>query len=101
MQAGTFEDPHGTLGSTAYWPVTWRQLPAEGWCRAALLPGAGTLAFIDIDSLQKRVYGHQKQGARFGHTKIQGKSLLVRRAERAGRNGEHAAAGASDRRHPG
>ena len=24
------------------------------------------------------VYGHRKQGARFGHTKIQGKSLLVR-----------------------
>ena len=46
--------------------------------RAPLLPGAGTLAFIDIDSMQKRVYGHQKQGAKFGHTKIQGKSLLVR-----------------------
>jgi len=46
--------------------------------RAPLLPGAGTLAFIDIDSMQKRVYGHKKQGARFGHTKIQGKSLLVR-----------------------
>jgi DDE family transposase len=45
---------------------------------APLLPGAGTLAFIDIDSMQKRVYGHRKQGARFGHTKIQGKSLLVR-----------------------
>ena len=28
--------------------------------------------------MQKRVYGHDKQGARFGHTKIQGKSLLVR-----------------------
>ena len=28
--------------------------------------------------MQKRVYGHKKQGARFGHTKIQGKSLLVR-----------------------
>jgi len=28
--------------------------------------------------MQKRVYGHQKQGARLGHTKIQGKSLLVR-----------------------
>ena len=26
----------------------------------------------------KRVYGHRKQGAAFGHTKIQGKSLLVR-----------------------
>jgi hypothetical protein len=36
------------------------------------------LAFIDIDSMQKRVYGHQKQSARFGHTKIQGKSVLVR-----------------------
>ena len=45
---------------------------------APLLPGAETLAFIDIDSMQKRVYGHKKQGARFGHTKIQGKSLLVR-----------------------
>jgi len=46
--------------------------------QAPLLPGAGTLAFIDLDSMQKRVYGHQKQGAKFGHTKIQGKSLLVR-----------------------
>jgi len=46
--------------------------------QAPLLPGADTLAFIDIDSMQKRVYGHQKQGAKFGHTKIQGKSLLVR-----------------------
>src|SRR6202167_922866 len=46
--------------------------------QAPLLPGAGTLAFIDIDSMQKRVYGHKKQGARLGHTKIQRKSLLVR-----------------------
>jgi hypothetical protein len=46
--------------------------------RALLLPGKGTLAFIDIDSQQKRVYGHKKQGAAFGYTKIQGKSLLVR-----------------------
>ena len=28
--------------------------------------------------MQKRVYGHAKQGAAFGHTKIQGKHLLVR-----------------------
>jgi hypothetical protein len=45
---------------------------------APLLPGADVLAFVDIDSTQKRVYGHHKQGARFGHTKIQGKSVLVR-----------------------
>jgi Transposase DDE domain group 1 len=36
------------------------------------------LAFTGIDSMQKRVYGHAKQGAAFGHTKIQGKSVLVR-----------------------
>jgi DDE family transposase len=48
-------------------------------CRQApLLPGADVLAFVDIDSTQKRVYGHKKEGARFGHTKIQGKSVLVR-----------------------
>jgi hypothetical protein len=46
--------------------------------QAPLLPGADVLAFIDIDSMQKRVYGHAKQGAGFGHTKIQGKSVLVR-----------------------
>ena len=28
--------------------------------------------------MQKRVYGHAKQGAGFGHTKIQGKSLTIR-----------------------
>src|SRR5262249_55758427 len=37
-----------------------------------------TLAFIDIDSTQKRVYGYKKQGARFGHAKIAGRELAVR-----------------------
>jgi hypothetical protein len=46
--------------------------------RAPLLPGAETLAFLDIDAMQKRAYGHNKQGARFGYTKIQGKLVLVR-----------------------
>jgi hypothetical protein len=55
-----------------------RVVLAELARRAPLLPGKEVLAFLDIDSQQKRVYGHQKQGAAFGHTKIQGKSLLVR-----------------------
>ena len=55
-----------------------RQLLADLAGRAPLLPGADVLAFLDIDSQQKRVYGHAKQGAAFGPTKIQGKSLLVR-----------------------
>jgi Transposase DDE domain group 1 len=46
--------------------------------QSPLLPGSDVLAFVDIDSTQKRVYGHKKQGARFGHAKIQGKSLLLR-----------------------
>jgi hypothetical protein len=55
-----------------------RELLARLAREAPLLPGADVLAFVDIDSTQKRVYGHKKEGARFGHTKIQGKSVLVR-----------------------
>jgi Transposase DDE domain group 1 len=55
-----------------------REFLAELARRAPLLPGKDVMAFVDIDSMQKRVYGHKKQGAAFGHTKIQGKSLLVR-----------------------
>ena len=55
-----------------------RELLARLSRQAPLLPGADVLAFTGIDSTQKRVYGHQKEGARSGHTKIQGKSVLVR-----------------------
>ena len=67
-----------TWGNVAQVEKAGREFLAELARQSPLLPGAGTLAFIDIDSMQKRVYGHQKQGARFGHTKIQGKSVLVR-----------------------
>jgi len=36
-----------------------------------LLPGAGTLLFIDIDPTHRRVYGHAKQGAEVGRLKGQ------------------------------
>jgi hypothetical protein len=45
---------------------------------SALLPGIGTQAFVDIDSLLRPVYGHTKQGASFGHTKIAGRQVLRR-----------------------
>jgi hypothetical protein len=67
-----------TWGNVAQLEKAAREFLAELCRKAPLLPAAGTLAFIDIDSMQKRVYGHKKQGAKFGHTKIQGKSLLVR-----------------------
>src|SRR5258708_5134430 len=52
-----------------------RLLLAELASAAPLLPGGDVLAFIDMDSMQKRVYGHAKHGAGWGHTRLQGKSL--------------------------
>ena len=43
-----------------------------------LLPSIERRAFIDIDSLLRPVFGHGKQGASFGHTKIAGKQILRR-----------------------
>jgi hypothetical protein len=40
------------------------------------LPGIADRAFIDIDSLLRPVFGHAKQGASYGHTKIAGKQVL-------------------------
>jgi Transposase DDE domain group 1 len=67
-----------TWGNVRQLEMVNRELLGELARRAPLLPGKETLAFLDIDAMQKRVYGHKKQGAGFGHTKIQGKSLLVR-----------------------
>ena len=67
-----------TWGNVRQLDAVARRLLAELASAAPLLPGAGVLAFIDMDSMQKRVYGHAKQGAGFGHAKIQGKSLMVR-----------------------
>jgi Transposase DDE domain group 1 len=41
-----------------------------------LLPGLEQRALIDIDSLLRPVFGHGKQGASYGHTKIAGKQVL-------------------------
>ncbi|MEV6868694.1 IS1380 family transposase [Streptosporangium subroseum] len=43
-----------------------------------LLPGKEVLAFLDVDSMRRRTYGYAKQGSAFGHTKIGGKTVLVR-----------------------
>jgi hypothetical protein len=67
-----------TWGNVRQLDAVARRLLAELARQAPLLPGGEVLAFIDIDAMQKRVYGHAKQGAGFGHTKIQGKTVLVR-----------------------
>ena len=67
-----------TWGNVLQLQQVHREFLAELARRAPLLPGSDVLAFLDMDSAQERVYGHAKQGAAFGHTKIAGKTLLVR-----------------------
>ncbi len=43
-----------------------------------VLAGIGELTYVDIDSLLRPVYGHAKQGASFGHTKIASRQVLRR-----------------------
>ena len=67
-----------TWGNARQLEKVHREFLAELARRTPLLPGKDVLAFIDIDSQQKRVFGYHKQGAAFGYTKISGKGLLVR-----------------------
>ena len=46
--------------------------------RTPLLAGADTVCFLDIDSMLRRVYGKQKQGIGFGHTKVGGYNVYLR-----------------------
>jgi hypothetical protein len=46
--------------------------------RTPVLTGAQELTFVDVDSLLRRVYGHQRRGARFGPAKVGGYQLLLR-----------------------
>lgn len=55
-----------------------RDLLAALASRTPLLPGAETLAYVDVDSLLRRVYGPGKQGAAFGHAKVGGYTVRLR-----------------------
>jgi hypothetical protein len=65
-----------TFGHARKWESVLRHHLAALCERVDLLPGADTGAFIDIDSLLRPVYGHAKQGASYGHTKVAGKQVL-------------------------
>lgn len=66
---------HGNVRQLA---AVHRRVLAELAAQTPLLPGADALTYIDVDSVQRRVFGGTKQGAAFGHAKIASKSLLVR-----------------------
>ena len=44
---------------------------------APLLPGAGQLAYIDVDDTVRRTYGYAKQGAGRGYTGVKGLNALL------------------------
>jgi hypothetical protein len=46
--------------------------------RTPILAGAHQMTFVDMDSLLRRVHGHQKRGVRFGPAKVGGYSVLLR-----------------------
>ncbi|WP_330256926.1 IS1380 family transposase [Nocardia sp. NBC_00565] len=66
---------HGNVRQLA---AVHRRLLAELAARTPLLPGAEQVAFLDIDSVQRRVFGYDKQGAAFGFTKVASKPVMVR-----------------------
>jgi hypothetical protein len=55
-----------------------REFLAQLARRTPLLPDAGQLVFVDVDSMLRRVYGKKKQGAGFGHTKVGGYDVRLR-----------------------
>jgi len=66
------------FGNVAQLEKAGRRLLARLARMARLLRGSQCLAFIDIDSSQKRVFGYAKQGARFGVAKIASRQVKVR-----------------------
>jgi Transposase DDE domain group 1 len=65
-----------TFGHTKQLESVMREHLLAVTARAGLLPGAAVRTFVDIDSLLRPVYGHRKQGASYGHTKVAGKQVL-------------------------
>jgi hypothetical protein len=55
-----------------------RQVLVELAATTTLVAGTAGFTYVDVDSLLRRVYGHVKQGAGFGHTKVRGCPVLLR-----------------------
>jgi hypothetical protein len=65
-------------GNVRQLEVVSRRLLAGLAAETPVLADAGVLAHLDIDSTQRRVYGHVKQGAGFGAAKVGGYTLRLR-----------------------
>src|SRR5690348_9234559 len=87
-----------TWGNVSQLEKAGRELLAALARRSPLLPGAGTLAFIDIDSMQERVYERPPQAGRAVRAhQDRGEIAAGPGPERAGGGGQQAALGAGGR----
>jgi hypothetical protein len=71
LRAFTWGHTRQLAGAARDWLVMLAQ-------HAPVLVGAEQMTYVDIDALLRRVYGHHKQGARFGHAKVGGYDVLLR-----------------------
>jgi hypothetical protein len=67
-----------TWGNVRQLEVVSRRLLAGLGAATPVLADAAVMAHLDIDSCQRRVYGHAKQGAGFGAAKVGGYTLRLR-----------------------
>jgi len=67
-----------TWGNVAQLEVVSPRLLANLAEQTPVLTDAAVMAHLDIDSCQRRVYGHAKQGAGFGAAKVGGYTLRLR-----------------------
>ena len=65
-------------GNVRQLEVVSRRLLASLATETPVLADAAVMAHLDIDSAQRRVYGHAKQGAGFGAAKVGGYTLRLR-----------------------
>jgi hypothetical protein len=59
-------------GNVAQLEKAARQLLVALAAHTPLLPDVGSVCYVDIDDFRRRVYGHKKQGAKFGPVKVGG-----------------------------
>ena len=89
---------------TTVTPVSWPRLRVPiclPWRAGPICcRGSRQVAFVDIDSLLRPVYGHAKQGASFGHTKIAEQAGAAARPVAAGGARSAPDRGTGDRRDP-
>jgi hypothetical protein len=67
-----------TWGTVRQLEVMSRRLLADRAVRTPVLADARVMAHLDIDSHQRRVYGHAKQGAGFGAARVGGYTMRLR-----------------------